>query len=401
MQELIYGNKELEPIFNKCLSKVTHALSKWQGFIDRRSDNSNDWFRETLRDYRVTSPTIPLLRPKSSGDISVLMTLDPSLSFSLFKPTSDGLITLNERRNLTVDRARFAPIFAMIGAARFLRAQHTPNGFVNLYVPAIKRIVVQADTRMDLLKRTMLPAKQAAVYSWLNYFSKSEQLGATWQGLFYQTLQTTKKNAILLGNGYFDTEWLVNLVDKISNSTINYWRKLLSTDRRQVPFELGELVDSLSEHNLSAWLRHLKTISVYSSIRSGEDVRPYTILEMKELMQAMDDPNNRSLTALFEPGTGTMRYGRALRQLGKVNLSALRDMINKLDAVQTVPQLTRTLGIVAQECEVASAKSKFVIIPRDGDLNRALSEAEIYGVRAVADLMIALSTHRYSAKKRG
>lgn len=383
--------------FDKCLKKVTKALSGWQRFIGQNSSDSGDWLQEALNAYQLPSPAIPCIRPKSENDLSVLMTLDPSFCHSLYRPISDGRIT--RKKNLTVDGARFAPLFAMIGAARSLRGQHVANGLVNLYVPSAKHVVVTADTAAPLLKATRHFSQQAAVCHWLKTFSTGHQLNATWKGLFYQTLQPQgERQSISLERGYFDTEWLTALVDQTGFVLVNFWRSALREDQKSALFEIDNLVECLSEQSLSAWLRHIKDIALRARTKRGANIRPYTIFEMREVIHAM--AGGSSLNDLLEPGTGTMRFGHALRQLARVNRGAVQDIVDELDVVQSRDQFIRILRIFSQKCAVADAKSSFIIIPNDDDFKRILAEVERHSVKTIAQLLAALSTLQYAPTRK-
>lgn len=101
------------------------------------------------------------------------------------------------------------------------------------------------------------------------------------------------------------------------------------------------------------------------------------------------------LSAVLEREQGTLRFGHALRLLGRYNTGPLRDIIDSLDTVQTCDQLIRVMAQAAQECAVASAKTPFIVVPDDEDLKCFLNDVDRYGARTVAELLIILSALRY------
>jgi hypothetical protein len=112
-------------------------------------------------------------------------------------------------------------------------------------------------------------------------------------------------------------------------------------------------------------------------------------------MNSVTDSKHTPLSAVLERREGTLRFGHALRQLGRVNNGALRDIIDELDTVQSTDQLIRILALAAQECTVASAKTQFMIVPTDEDLKYLLNDIDSFSAKTVARLLIILSALRY------
>jgi hypothetical protein len=92
---------------------------------------------------------------------------------------------------------------------------------------------------------------------------------------------------------------------------------------------------------------------------------------------------------------GTKRFGHALRQLGKYNSSALRELAENLDAVRDLDQLLRLLAQMSQMCEVLKAKSPFLIVPTDDDLDLLLADVDQFGARRIASMLLILAVLRY------
>src|SRR5260370_41662021 len=105
-----------------------------------------------------------------------------------------------------------------------------------------------------------------------------------------------------------------------------------------------------------------------------EAIRPYRLAEVKEVTTHMDASTPSLLRKILEQKAGTLRFGHALRLLGQANPASLRDLVEELESVQTLDQLIHTLAPTAQECQMAAAKSQFLVVPSDGDLALLLED---------------------------
>ena len=92
---------------------------------------------------------------------------------------------------------------------------------------------------------------------------------------------------------------------------------------------------------------------------------------------------------------GTLRFGHSLRQLRANRLQAALDVVDDLHSVATSEDLMRSLARAVQECVIASAKSPFMIVPSNTDLEYLLEDVDRYGVREIASVLIILSVLRY------
>lgn len=377
------------------LAKVKRAILRWQKYVERTSKGSATWLATALHDYDSACPAFLSAAPKGKRNMSVLMTIDPSFGYSTFRPLSDGLITA--KVNLTVQGAKFAPLFARVGAARFLRAQRVGNKLVNLYVPMLNAVTLHANTALPLLDSTTATASQALVYQWLGHSQAGALPDADWQGLAYQTLQTQAvSQSISLGRGYLDYQWLSSLKARLGSKMTHYWKRLLSRPPEQHSFELDSLMDILLHRCAAAWLTHLRELSICSLENNQSEARPYTFEELKEVTHMLvPSKNTPSFSTIIERDEGTVRFGRALRLLGQVNNGALSEIIERLDTAHTFDQLIRIAATIAQECEAAGARSKFIIIPTETDLKILLDDIEQHSPRRIADLLISLSFIRY------
>jgi hypothetical protein len=105
----------------------------------------------------------------------------------------------------------------------------------------------------------------------------------------------------------------------------------------------------------------------------------------------MDASMNHPLRTIVERQEGTLRFGRALRQLGSFNRAILRDVVVLLEAAQTPEQMNLALHLALQECELAKAKFRFISIPDVTDFALLLDDVERHGVRIIASVLILLS----------
>jgi hypothetical protein len=84
-----------------------------------------------------------------------------------------------------------------------------------------------------------------------------------------------------------------------------------------------------------------------------------------------------------------------LRLLGDSNAAALRDLVEDLETVTTLDHLLSVLALTAQHCQVAAAKTRFMVVPDDGDLGTLLSDVEQSSPQTIARFLIVLSALRY------
>ncbi len=376
------------------LKKVRSAIARWTHSIQRQSCGSPGWLRDVLRDYDPAQPGIPLPAEKTRNEIGILMTLDPSASYSTRRPLSDGLVT--GKVSLTTSGIRYAPPLAFIGAARFLRAQCVAGNLVNFYVPLASSVELGAEAALPILFPVEWVPEQAVALQWLTRFEKTRMPDTDWCGLAYQVMQTQGvQQPISRDRGCLDNAWLATLENQAGDAVLGYWESLLAQSREQTPFELDHLVSCLMRHHAQDWLLHLRDMAMSQHRPSHTPFRSYRLKEVKEVTNLMTTSTHFPLSAVLEREAGTLRFGHALRLLGYHHPAPLRDVIDALDVVQTVDQLVRILAQAAQECAMASAKSPFIIVPSDEDLKCLLDDVEVYGARTIAGLLIILSALRY------
>ncbi len=84
-----------------------------------------------------------------------------------------------------------------------------------------------------------------------------------------------------------------------------------------------------------------------------------------------------------------------MRLLGDSNAAALRDLVEDLETVTTLDQLLHILAHTAQHCQVATAKTRFMVVPTEDDLGALLMDVEQSSVQTIARFLIVLSALRY------
>ncbi|MBU0492756.1 MAG: hypothetical protein KKA73_22325 [Chloroflexi bacterium] len=378
------------------LVKVNTALTKWKRYAERKARRAPDWLVDVLQDYDAASPKLPMPANATKASLNVLMPLDPALSYSTRRPRSDGLIT--DKTNIALPGTRYAVLLALVGAARFLRAQRVAGKLVNFYVPLPISVTLQPDTALPLLYPTPHPAYQAIALRWLVNRHVRALPEPHWSGLAYQIMQTQgAQQSISRDRGCLDWAWLDAVERRVGRAVIRHWKRLLASRREFVPFEIDDLVDCLLSHRAADWQAHLRQVALYWHSHPEADVRLYSLQEVKEITAAMNQtaPPDSPLSAVLQRPQGTLHFGHALRLLGQHNPAPLRDLVAALDTVQTRDQLLRILAQAAQECAVAGAKTEFILVPSDEDLAYLLDDTDRYGAPTIARLLVLLSALRY------
>jgi hypothetical protein len=321
------------------------------------------------------------------------MTLDPSFSYSTHRPKSDGFVS--RRTNVTIRGASFAVLLACVGAARFLRAQRVGGDLVNCYIPKAERVRLDRTVRLPLLAPVDLDAGEALLVQWLRLSDKSAFEQARWTGLLYQTIQTQgMQQSIPRDRGCLDLTWLLSLSSHVRESLLFSWQVLLSTPPERRVCETDTLTDALRTNSQRSWTAHLLEMARCIH-HERKTIRSYTLEEVKEVTTFMPASTPSLLKKTLEQKTGTLRFGQALRLLGETNASALRDLVEHMEAVTTLEQLLDVLALTAQQCQVATAKTKFIIVPSEDDLGPLLSDVEQSSPQTIAKFLVLLSALRY------
>jgi hypothetical protein len=381
------------------VDKASALVERLITYTERQERRTAGGIAALLTMYMSNQPASPVFTTKSNQDVTLPMAIDPMLGYSTRQPLSDGRITQNT--NLAVQNMPLAAPLAFIGAARFLRAQRCANKLVNLYLPLPRHIIITAAISLPLLTGTSFPVEQALAVHWLHTAEQQSVSNADWQALAYHTLQTQgTQQSFSRDAGVLDYSWLQTLQQRAGTKLVASWRKVLHRPRETVSYELDVLTDCLLHRSGAAWLQHLDEIAHILIQQPDLRVRRYTDCDVKEITQMLQAQENLPLRVVLAQEHGTRRFGHALRQLGKYNPSALREFADDLDAVRDLDQLLRLLAQITQTCAVLKAKSEFIIVPTDDDLDILLADVDQFGVKRIASVVLILAVLRYPREER-
>jgi hypothetical protein len=391
------------------LKKVMKTIEGRKRGTRKVSAGHPDWVQHMLRVYASALPVAPIPVLDNSNGWTMLMPIDPAFSFALRRVLSDGLLT--RKCAIGIEGTLYAPLLTSIGAARFLRAQRLPSNMVGFYLPLASSVIVDPDTALPLLWEAAhkLSLERAVLSHCLEYSCPAARAGefpqanSQWEALTYQILLTQGvQQSISYTRGIVDSSWLMALQQQVGFKVLRYWRLLASTPDRKMPYAVDNLLDALLTRNLRSWQAHLRELALCVTSGSGATegvagnlVRLYTLYEVKEITKFMDTSVSLPLSHVLQQDEGTIRFGHALRLLGRANPSILRDLVDELDRVHSLDSLLRTLTLLAQECELVSVKTPFIFVPTDDDLTHLLNDVDRYGARAIAGLLVILSALRY------
>src|SRR6266516_6941055 len=172
----------------QAIKKVRTARDKWKGRVNHQAPGARSMLEQILSEYDPLYPAIPVPKVVSSGkDLSLLMTIDPSFSYSTRRPASDGLVA--HKTNVAIRGADYAVLLAYIGAARCLRTMPVKGDLVAFFVPMAASITLSAETSLPLLAPADYTPEQALILRWLEYPLQAEGQ-AQWRGLAFQMVQT-------------------------------------------------------------------------------------------------------------------------------------------------------------------------------------------------------------------
>jgi hypothetical protein len=383
-------------VIERAVGKVRVAVARWKALTSKEpSAEGGRWLERVLSDYDPLAPAIPVpADARSERDLSLVMMLDPSFSYSTHRPRSDGLVS--RKTQVAIRGTSFAILLAQVGAARFLRAHRVGGDLVNCYVPQAKVIRLDRDSRLPILPESSTEASQAVLVQWLAYASHSvHTVHAQWIGVAYQTLQTQgTQQSIPRGQGVLALSWLTELSISLQEPLLAFWRMLLSLPAERSEASVDALLDALWTRDLPRWFTHL--LERARTIHAAKDpLRAYSLEEVKEVTRAMNTSIPSLLKKALEQKGGTLRFGQAMRLLGEVNGAALRELVEALEAVTTLEQLFDVLALIAQSCSIASAKTRFMVVPDEDDFGALLSDVEQSSVQTIARFLIVLSAIRY------
>ena len=378
----------------KGLHKVAKTISRWKAFARRTARRQGaDWLNNVLRDYNPERPAFPILvEGKYAGDINVLMTIDPSFCFSLRSAQSLGRMA--EKTQVAVRGTRYAGLLAFIGASRFLRAQRLSGAVVNYYVPIARTLSINAESCLPLLFPADEKPDQAMLRRWLALSQQSLRPEAVWRGLAYQTLLTQgQQQSLSLESGVLECGWLLALQGCLGGGVLAFWQTQLHA--KGTHDEQESLLNCLMRRSASAWFAHLQLITQSIHANTAYTGWRYSLEEVRKITEAMNDTEHMPLKQVLEREKGTLRFGGALKQIGRYNPSRLRDLLDELQDARTDAQLLPVLHHIVFASEVEKAKERMIIVPDREDFAALLEDIDRYGVPVLVGLLLVLSALRY------
>lgn len=414
VHDLLEKQKFAPGVLQRGLKKITKGRQNWKKYAQQEISHNSDDLIHLLHGYTYSSLAFPVPQlPRQQKDLTAFMTLDPALGYSTRQPISDGEV--DKKINVTLHGARrCATLLAYLGASRFLRAQRVAGDQVNFYVPLASEITIHANTALTPLSSTNHTPKHALICQLLSLLQNQETFkesiedahtfptklctkhhlkAAQWKGIAYQTLQTQGiQQSIPIDRGNLECSWIIDLNRLSGTAVARFWQSWLDPYSKTSVDEQEHLVDSLTNHQAEAWHRHLLDMTRKALTKEAHNMHLYSVEEVKVMTVTM---TSTPLRTILEREEGTLRFGRALHQLGRFRPSILRDVIEDLEAVQTLDQLVRVLYHALHECNLAKAKYRFIAIPSNSDLAILITDVDQYGVKLLAGILMILSTLRF------
>lgn len=383
-----------QTIIQKSLLKAARKVDNWKAFVKRVArEKRENWLDDVLSDYHPDHPVCPLLVEGTESKINILMTIDPSLSYSLRSPYSDGRTM--ERTQVTVQGTRYAGLLAYLGASRFLRGHHLSGDLINYYLPLARSCSIHAHMALPLLLPMDQKPEQAAIRQWLLLSQQPFQEKAVWSSLAYQTLLTQGiQQSLSLEHGELEYGWLFALQRRLGNGVLRSWQFQVSA-KSGTQEEQENLLDCLKRRDPRAFRSYL-LLKARTLVAHPDSVeRRYSLEEVRIITEAMKNSAQEPLKIVLEREEGTRCFGRALRQIGRFDSSKLRDLTEELEAVRTRAQLLPVLQHVVLASELAKAKEQRIVVPTEKDLTVLLEDVERFGIPEVVGLLLVLSVLRY------
>ncbi len=393
--DLLLKARRSVSLLTQGLQKVQRSTAQWKCWAEQAGYGTPSWLEEVLQAYRFGTPAPPTFnRARKHKDLSLWMTLEPSLGFSTRRPWSDCLI--NDQTTLTLSSPRYSVLLARVGAARFLRAQPVAGHLINFYLPLARTLTLHAESALPILPALILPSDQATIAGWLNFVRAVSPLEATWDALAYQVLQVQGTHApAARQSGVLPFDWITTITGHLGYGLIHFWRSVLQCRQEDTAYPVDALLSALLSHHPDAWMAYFREHTWAAQMDFQERIWRYSFQECKELIDNMTLSTTSPLRSILERKEGTLRFGRALRLLGQVNHASLVETLDLLEQASTLEQLIPILSQAVLACRLASAKSKFVVIPNEEDLKYVGDDVAQHGVRLVANLLLILSVLRY------
>ncbi len=385
VNDLQFRMKRRETLAASALEKASKAIERWDVYLQKHQISWSDIDQH----YRRPQAIVFIRKPKSG--LGLQMTIDPALGYAHRSAPSNGLVA--DKHNIST-RTPFIPPLVSIGAARALRAQRVAKGLVNYYVPLPDEGIIDALWTLPPLSGASANTTIAALNHWLATLLEAPIPDMQRVGLTFQVLQTQGlQQSTSVDRGMLNDRRLQSLQAKTGDSLLRIWQQILRKKQSDTPIETNILAEALLWQRSNAWLTHLQQVAEITH-HSPKSKPVYTVQQVKEVLHFMNNAH-APLGKVLENTTGTLRFGKALRLLGKFNPSLLRELVEQLDSVRERDGLIRVLAQAVQECGAAKAKSEFIIVPDDNDLSPLLADIDQYGAKTVANLIIMLSALRY------
>src|SRR5207245_8390508 len=120
--------------------------------------------------------------------------------------------------------------------------------------------------------------------------------------------------------------------------------------------------DCLKRRNADAWINHLNRVAQGTNMFTESNTWRYSLEEVRTITEAMHNSEHIPLKLVLERERGTLRFGRALRQIGRYNPSRLRELLEDLEEVQTCAQLFPVLQRIVLASEIEKEKKRKFIV---------------------------------------
>jgi hypothetical protein len=393
----VWQKHRLDPsVPARSLAKVQACYLRWKSLLIGMLPDPACWLNDLLEEYHPAHAQFPIPVPKRrKTDITITMAIDPTFSYGSRQPRSDGTITT--RVNMTIQGTRFAALLAQIGAMRFLRAQQVSGNLVNYTLPVATRLSLTPELTLPLLLHAgHLTPESALLAQSIQYVLASPVHEATWYALMFQTLQMQgMQQPVSLHHGNIDLLWFESLKMRLGKGSLFFWRKLLRTAQKDLPYERDCLEGALLSQQASLYLTHLEDAARIAHGIPNAVEYVYSLKEVTIIMDMMEDMGQLPLRPILERKTGTLRFGRALRLLKSSRPAGAREILDALESVQTRDQLVRVLHQLNEECALLAAKTDYVILPSEDDMLILSDDVARYSASTIAGILMLLSSLRY------
>lgn len=377
------------------LHKVAAKIQDWKRWLNQTAQNAENWVTDMLGDYTWHAPMAPVLfAGQSKHDLHVPMTLDPNFAYSFHQAIHTGDLT--QKTNVAIHGTSYAALLAFLGAARFLRSCSVASPYLLFVVPIMERGRIEAETSLPCLLPEPVSPDLALVRHWLAAFTRPVCPEIQWHGLAYQTLQRQKRQQPLCWeSGHLAFSWLRQVEREAGADVLAFWRHCL---HRGDPDEQATLVDVLKQQHLASWYRHLTQRTVWLLIDPAPMLRAYRFEEVRTLTAMLDPTASHPLHAVLERrNAGTVRFGHALRLLGRVRPDLRRELLGLLEPVNTEEELFSVLTRIVQACADAKIEERYILVPTDDDFPLLLDDIHQHGLRPIIGVLLVLSALHYAS----